>query len=173
MVPFAFTGVSMAHPRLFEGSPEGAFSLNAVWSTGDRGGARLRHAHGGHLDARRQSRCAGARPNSSLTREILSSRKQVEPRRAWRQQDVRRASTPLPPGRPFLTALAEALLAGNLPVPGGRRPDPLQLADTTLLLPTRRATRALQEAFLKASGGGALLLPKIKPIVGGRAKTSI
>jgi len=33
MVPFAFTGVSMAHPRLFEGSPEGAFSLNAVWNT--------------------------------------------------------------------------------------------------------------------------------------------
>jgi inactivated superfamily I helicase len=43
------------------------------------------------------------------------------------------------------------LAGGNLPVPGGRRPDPLQLADTTLYLPTRRATRALQEAFLKVS----------------------
>ena len=32
-MPFAFTGVSMAHPRLFEGSPDGAFSLNAVWNT--------------------------------------------------------------------------------------------------------------------------------------------
>lgn len=32
IVPFAFTGVSVAHPRLFEGSPEGAFSLNVVWS---------------------------------------------------------------------------------------------------------------------------------------------
>jgi MurNAc alpha-1-phosphate uridylyltransferase len=31
-VPFAFTGVSVAHPRLFGGSPEGAFSLNWVWS---------------------------------------------------------------------------------------------------------------------------------------------
>jgi MurNAc alpha-1-phosphate uridylyltransferase len=31
MVPFAFTGVSIGHPRLFEHSPEGAFSLNAVW----------------------------------------------------------------------------------------------------------------------------------------------
>jgi MurNAc alpha-1-phosphate uridylyltransferase len=31
IVPFAFTGVSLAHPRLFGGSPEGAFSLNAVW----------------------------------------------------------------------------------------------------------------------------------------------
>src|SRR5262245_9023049 len=65
-------------------------------------------------------------------------------------------------GRPFLTALAEALLAGDLPVPGGMRPDALQLADITLYLPSRRPTRALQEAFLKASGGGALLLPRIK-----------
>ena len=32
IVPFAFTGVSIAHPRLFEGSPDGAFSLNLVWS---------------------------------------------------------------------------------------------------------------------------------------------
>ena len=32
IVPFAFTGVSIAHPRLFEGAPEGAFSLNAVWN---------------------------------------------------------------------------------------------------------------------------------------------
>jgi ATP-dependent helicase/nuclease subunit B len=70
----------------------------------------------------------------------------------------------VPHGRPFLTALAEALLAGNLPVPGGPRPGPLELADVTLLLPTRRATRALQEAFLKASGGAAVLLPRIRPI---------
>ena len=65
------------------------------------------------------------------------------------------------PGRPFLTALAEALLAGDLPTPGGARPDPLQLADITLYLPSRRATRALHEAFLRASKGRALLLPRI------------
>jgi ATP-dependent helicase/nuclease subunit B len=76
---------------------------------------------------------------------------------------IRRIYT-VPHGRPFLTALAEALLGGSLPVPGGRRPTPLELADVTLLVPTRRATRALQEAFLKASSGAALLLPKIRPI---------
>jgi MurNAc alpha-1-phosphate uridylyltransferase len=32
LVPFAFTGVSIAHPRLFEGAPDGAFSLNLLWS---------------------------------------------------------------------------------------------------------------------------------------------
>ena len=32
IVPFAFAGVSIAHPRLFEASSEGAFSLNLVWS---------------------------------------------------------------------------------------------------------------------------------------------
>jgi MurNAc alpha-1-phosphate uridylyltransferase len=32
IVPFAFTGVSVAHPRLFAGSPQGPFSLNMVWT---------------------------------------------------------------------------------------------------------------------------------------------
>lgn len=67
-------------------------------------------------------------------------------------------------GRPFMTALAEALLSGNLPVPGGPRPDPLQLADTTLLLPSRGSVAALQTAFLEAGKGAAVLLPRIKPI---------
>jgi len=29
--PFVFAGVSIAHPRLFEGAPQGAFSLNRLW----------------------------------------------------------------------------------------------------------------------------------------------
>lgn len=31
IVPFAFTGVSIAHPRLFADAPAGAFSLNKLW----------------------------------------------------------------------------------------------------------------------------------------------
>jgi MurNAc alpha-1-phosphate uridylyltransferase len=30
--PFVFTGVSIAHPRLFEGAPQGRFSLNVLWN---------------------------------------------------------------------------------------------------------------------------------------------
>jgi ATP-dependent helicase/nuclease subunit B len=72
------------------------------------------------------------------------------------------------PGRPFLHALATAILQGDLPRSGGRVPSPIDLAGYTLLLPTRRATRALQNAFLDVSGGAAMLLPKIRPIAEGQ-----
>ena len=57
--------------------------------------------------------------------------------------------------RSFVDALAAGLIA--------RFPDPLALARVTVLLPTRRACRALQEAFLRASGGRPLLLPILRP----------
>jgi MurNAc alpha-1-phosphate uridylyltransferase len=31
VAPFAFSGVSLCHPRIFDGSPDGAFSLNVLW----------------------------------------------------------------------------------------------------------------------------------------------
>jgi len=33
VAPFVFTGVSIAHPRMFEGAPQGRFSLNQLWDT--------------------------------------------------------------------------------------------------------------------------------------------
>ena len=43
--PFVFTGVSIAHPRMFESPPDGRFSLNALWdraiSSGRLYGMRL------------------------------------------------------------------------------------------------------------------------------------
>ena len=75
-------------------------------------------------------------------------------------QDTPRLYT-IPPSAPFLTTLARALLSGDLPLPGGAKPDPLTLPLTTIYLPTRRAARALREAFLAESGGKALLLPRI------------
>ena len=60
----------------------------------------------------------------------------------------------IPPHVPFLDALAAYWLrrAG---------PDPLAAADGLILLPTRRAARALNEAFLRQSDGRPMLLPRI------------
>ena len=63
----------------------------------------------------------------------------------------------VPPGTPFVDAVAAGLLARA----GG---DPIALADTTVLLPTRRACRSLREAFLRVSGGDVLLLPAMRPL---------
>lgn len=66
----------------------------------------------------------------------------------------------IPAHQRFLPALAEGLLA-QIP-----RDDPAALATYTLLLPTRRAARALREAFLTAAGGRALLLPRMRALPG-------
>jgi ATP-dependent helicase/nuclease subunit B len=70
----------------------------------------------------------------------------------------------IPPSAPFLTTLARAILAGELPVPGGAKPDPLTLPLTTIYLPTRRAGRTLREAFLAEAKGGGMLLPRIRAL---------
>src|SRR5580658_1561654 len=64
--------------------------------------------------------------------------------------------------RPFLATLARGLVA----TAAG---DPLRLARMTVLLPTRRASRSLREAFLRLTGEGSdpgapLLLPRMRPI---------
>ena len=59
----------------------------------------------------------------------------------------------LPPHLPLLDAVALDWLQ--------RSPDPLQRANGLILLPTRRAARALAEAFLRAANGAPLLLPRI------------
>ena len=62
----------------------------------------------------------------------------------------------IPAAAGFLDALARGLLA--------RFPDPVTLAQATVLLPTRRACRELRHAFLRASEGRALLLPRLQPL---------
>lgn len=68
------------------------------------------------------------------------------------------------PDQPFLETLAAAILAGDLPVKGMAPPGPMALPRWTVLLPTRRAARALSEAFLKVSDGASMLLPAIRPL---------
>ena len=70
----------------------------------------------------------------------------------------------IPSSAPFLPALASALVDGRL-VPGFRpKDDPLSLANATIFLPTRRATRAFGFALLEALGKEALILPRILPL---------
>jgi ATP-dependent helicase/nuclease subunit B len=80
----------------------------------------------------------------------------------------RKAVYTIPTGVPFADALAAGLIAranGAL-----HRDDPLALSKMTVLLPNRRAARALSEAFLRQAGGGGaipgggLLLPRLLPI---------
>ncbi|MBV8190926.1 MAG: double-strand break repair protein AddB [Alphaproteobacteria bacterium] len=59
--------------------------------------------------------------------------------------------------RRFVDELARVVLAQY----GG---DPLTLADVRILLPTRRAVRALREAFLRAGEGRPTLLPRLSPL---------
>ncbi|HBM89365.1 MAG TPA: hypothetical protein DD437_12530, partial [Rhodobiaceae bacterium] len=69
----------------------------------------------------------------------------------------------IPPGVPFLDALARALVA-DPGLQGTLSDKPEALADLTILLPTRRAVRSLTEAFLRAGDGKAILLPHIRPL---------
>ena len=63
----------------------------------------------------------------------------------------------IPAGHSFADALAQGILERTAA-------DPLLLTDYTILLPSRRACRTLREAFLRLSGGKAILLPTLHPI---------
>jgi ATP-dependent helicase/nuclease subunit B len=63
----------------------------------------------------------------------------------------------IPPGWPFVDSLAAGLWQQ-----AGERAE--VLAAMTVLLPTRRAARALREAFLRLSAGRAMMLPRMMPL---------
>ena len=60
-------------------------------------------------------------------------------------------------GSSFVDALAGGLIDGA----GG---DPFHLSDTLVLLPNRRACRALRDAFLRVTNGRPTLLPTMRPL---------
>jgi len=68
----------------------------------------------------------------------------------------------IPPGCAFLPTLVDALLDGRLV--GPLSDDPAALADVTIYVPTRRATRALIALLAERGGGRAQLLPRIVPL---------
>lgn len=65
--------------------------------------------------------------------------------------------TTIPSSLPFADTLAGGILEKY-----GR--DPLLLANIKILLPNRRACKALQESFLRMSNGKPMLLPDMQPI---------
>jgi ATP-dependent helicase/nuclease subunit B len=65
----------------------------------------------------------------------------------------------MPPAVSFLDCLARTLLAEL-----DRPETPFALSDAIILLPTKRAARALGQAFLDARGGAATLLPRIRTL---------
>ena len=65
----------------------------------------------------------------------------------------------IPSSIPFVDALAAGILSEN-----GGGDEPERLAGVQVLLPTRRACRALAEAFLRRGGGKPMLLPKMTPL---------
>lgn len=63
----------------------------------------------------------------------------------------------IPAGTPFVDALAAGIIER---IGGG----PEDLAAAVVLLPTRRACRALADAFLRLTGGRPTLLPRMRPL---------
>lgn len=63
----------------------------------------------------------------------------------------------IPAGQSFADSLARGLL-------DRAAHDPLALGDYLLLLPSRRACRTLRDAFLRLSGGQAIVLPRMVPV---------
>lgn len=70
----------------------------------------------------------------------------------------------IPPGVPFLSTLADALLSGELVSGFGYDGDPLALADATIYLPTRRAARELRGVLVERLGNVSAILPVIRPL---------
>jgi ATP-dependent helicase/nuclease subunit B len=68
------------------------------------------------------------------------------------------------PGDPFLPRIAHALLDGRIVDGFSRASGPLAMAAVTILVPTRRAARALRPLIAAAWGEGSALLPDIRPL---------
>ncbi|MGI8569142.1 MAG: double-strand break repair protein AddB [Methylocella sp.] len=68
------------------------------------------------------------------------------------------------PGAPFLQTFAAALLEGRVVDGYSSSLGPLEIAEATIYVPTRRAARALADEFSRAVNRPAILLPRILPL---------
>ena len=70
------------------------------------------------------------------------------------------------PGAAFLKSFVAALLDGRIVAGFSRALGPLDMAQATIYVPTRRAARALVDEFATALDRPAALLPRILPLGG-------
>lgn len=70
----------------------------------------------------------------------------------------------IPAGAAFLPTLADAILSGALVPEFAWDRDPLGLADTTILVPTRRAARELRSVFAERLDRSGIILPVVQPL---------
>jgi ATP-dependent helicase/nuclease subunit B len=70
----------------------------------------------------------------------------------------------IPPGAPFLKTFAAALIEGRVVERFSSGLGPLEMAEATIYVPTRRAARALADEFSRALGRPSTLLPRILPL---------
>ena len=77
--------------------------------------------------------------------------------------DSPRASSPSRLTSPS-SRFSRAPCSTGFPCTDGKPPGPLDLARWTILLPTRRAVRELEDIFFRLTGGSGVLLPRIRPL---------
>jgi ATP-dependent helicase/nuclease subunit B len=68
------------------------------------------------------------------------------------------------PGAPFLKTFVASLLEGRVVDGYSSRVGPLEIAEATIYVPTRRAARALADEFSRAINRSSVLLPRILPL---------
>src|SRR5260370_6887157 len=107
------------------------------------------------------NRPAVQRPHAPTTMQLSLPFPSPREERAGAPPAASRVFT-IPPSAPFLSTLIRALRDGRLI--DGFTPGPLDYADVTIFLPTRRACRLARDAFLPVLGVEAAMLPRIVPI---------
>ena len=131
--PFAYPGVQIVHPRIFDNAPPGEFSMNVLW---DRAIEERPRSIGMRLDGVWMH--VGT-PDAVKEAEAFLADLACRP-------DAMPVFT-IAAGVPFAETLARGLIEQ-----AGSRADPLALADATIYLPTRRAVRTLGETFARILG---------------------
>src|SRR5258706_6782526 len=142
---FRLDGTADSPPPPVRHRAEGTFLDQSSVGRGDREGAARRSPSRRGMDPCRYA--PGSRGSRSL-----SSRSRPRTLMAPARPHI----FTIPSGIPFARALSEGVIARS-------GSDPLTLADALVLVPTRRAARALREIFAEALGGAALL-PRIRAL---------